>query len=193
MTNPQDDLEAVRQLIVALEPFKNEERDRIIRWAREKLGMQSVSNQGNLVVPTAPFANIDSPATGSSQTHRRKDLKQFVLEKNPKSDIQFAATVAYYYKFEVAEDRRKDEISAADLLEACRLATRKRPPRPDGTLHNGVQLGLLDKGTNRGTFRINSVGENLVAMALPEKQSVGTVRHSRKSRKMKKIQSKRKK
>jgi hypothetical protein len=28
-------------------------------------------------------------------------------------------------------------------------------------------LGLLDKGLERGTYTINSVGENLVAMTLP--------------------------
>jgi len=34
-----------------------------------------------------------------------------------------------------------------------------------------VKRGYLDKGKGRGTFRINTVGENLVTMAMPEATS----------------------
>jgi len=34
-----DDSEAVRSLADTLQPFDSEDRERIIRWAREKLGM----------------------------------------------------------------------------------------------------------------------------------------------------------
>jgi len=38
---------------------------------------------------------------------------------------------------------------------------------PTSTLNNALRSGYLDKGSKRGTFRINAVGENLVAMTLP--------------------------
>ena len=39
MSSKPDDLEAVRSLADTLQPFASEDRERIIRWAREKLGM----------------------------------------------------------------------------------------------------------------------------------------------------------
>jgi hypothetical protein len=40
------------------------------------------------------------------------------------------------------------------------------------TLHNAKQSGLLDSGTEAGKFAINTVGENLVAMTLPESNAI---------------------
>jgi hypothetical protein len=96
-----------------------------------------------------------------------KDLKTFVEEKKPKNDVQYAATVAYYYRFESPKDQRKDEINADDLQDSCRLVGRVRFKVPGQTLRNAHTLGLLDKGTQSGSYAINSVGENLVAVALP--------------------------
>jgi len=39
-------------------------------------------------------------------------------------------------------------------------------------LNNAQKLGLLDRGSDKGTFAINSVGENLVAMTLPDGASI---------------------
>jgi hypothetical protein len=39
MSSKPDDLEAVRLLADTLQPFPSEDRERIIRWAREKLGL----------------------------------------------------------------------------------------------------------------------------------------------------------
>lgn len=90
-----------------------------------------------------------------------------------KSDNQFAAAVAYYYKFEAPEASRKDTITAEDLVEACRMVQRKRPSSPAQVLINTLAQGLLDK-SERGQYRLNSVGENLVAMVLPGQDGGGS-------------------
>ena len=46
---------------------------------------------------------------------------------------------------------------------------RDRFGNPLQTLNNAHTLGLLDRGPEKGTFVINSVGENLVAMILPDR------------------------
>lgn len=166
----KDDLEAVRTIVAALDGFSPEEQERIIRWAREKVSLPTitpVTNQtyqqqapegGAAVIPTAHAAT--GQGTG-------KDLKSFVDEKKPKNDVQFAATVAYYHRFEVPTDKVKPQINSDDLQDACRLAKRERFKHPGQTLRNAHNLGLLDKGSEAGFYAINSVGENLVAMALP--------------------------
>ncbi|MBZ5529663.1 MAG: hypothetical protein LAN71_17415, partial [Acidobacteriia bacterium] len=86
-------------------------------------------------------------------------MKTFVQGKNPRNDVQFAATVAYFHRFVAPADTRKTEINKDDLQEGCRLAGRARLKNPYQTLFNAHNLGLLDKGES-GLFAINSVGEN---------------------------------
>src|SRR5579883_1211586 len=156
MAKKTDDLEAVRVVTEALSGFSPEEQERIIRWARERLGLASTRH----IAPDMPAQPAAPPPTSA------KDLKTFVALKNPKSDIQFAATVAYFYRFEAPPEQRKKEIDATILQDACRLAGRQRFKHPAMTLNNAKNQGLLDK-VSEGKYEVNTVGENLVAMTLP--------------------------
>lgn len=176
MTEKKDDLEAVRKVVEALEGFKSEEIDRIIRWAREKLGFAS----GTPGVSTPPsHSTQQQPPVGRSESKPKTDIKTFVDTKNPKSDMHFAVTIAYYYRFEAPEDQRNEEITGDDLQEACRQVGRKRLKDPGQTLRNTHFHGLLDKGDKPGAFSINAVGENLVAMTLPVRGTSETVSRNR--------------
>lgn len=162
MTTSPDDLEAVRKVIEALTPFNKDDQERIVRWAREKLGLS----------PSFESAAIHSQSSGSRQmgspgssTGGSVSLRDFVTQKQPKADVHFVAVVAYYYQFEARDSDRKASITAADLQEACRLANRSRFNNPSIPLQNAFKVGYLDKA-ERGSYRLNSVGENLVAMAL---------------------------
>jgi hypothetical protein len=184
-----DDLEAVRIVVETLKKLTPEEQVRVIRWSQEKLGLSStlhtaVATAGTTAAAAAAIAE-SKPAGGN--------IRSFVESKHPSSDVQFAAAVAYYYAFEAPKDQRKSEISAKDLQDATRLADTDRLARPITTLHNAVQRGYLDKGSGRGTFKINTVGENLVAMSLPTTASTTTssagktrTAHSKKKKKGKK-------
>ncbi len=163
MTTSPDDLEAVRKVIEALTPFNKDDQERIVRWAREKLGLSPSFESASAHAQSSGSRQIGSSAAdgGSSIT-----LRDFVEQKQPKAAVHFVAVVAYYYQFEAAEPNRKNSITAADLQEACRLARRSRFQNPIIPLLNAFKVGYLDK-VERGSYRLNSVGENLVAMALP--------------------------
>jgi hypothetical protein len=168
MATKVDDLEAVRSLVESLKDFDAAEQERIIRWAREKLGLSPTSAFTALVPPVQPVGGeVVIPLAGGPQN---EDIRSFITSKNPKSDNHFAATVAYYYRFSAPAGQRKEAITADDLQEACRMAHRDRLKRPDQTLVNAHHAGLLDN-VRRGAYSINAVGENLVAMALPDSGS----------------------
>jgi hypothetical protein len=95
------------------------------------------------------------------------------MAKNPKSDNQMTAVVAYYYHFGAPAAERKDSIGKEELIDACRKSDRKRPARPEQVLVNTYHAGLLDKAGPSGQYKLNSVGENLVAMVLPEQNTPG--------------------
>lgn len=172
MTTTTGDFDAAKAVADQLKGMEKARQQRVLRWVAESLGLDidspapaerrpldtSIPVGGTAVAPR----DLQHPLRqGGSQ-----DIKTFVESKRPKSDVQFAALVAYYYRFEAAAETRKDSIDVKTLQDAARLAGRRRPPKPHATLNNAKNLGYLDS-LERGQFRISSVGENLVAMTLP--------------------------
>lgn len=164
MPDPKDDLAAVRTIAEALEGFAPGEQERIIRWVREKIGLVTDTSM-------LPTGSVIVSGLTHAPSSAAKDLKTFVGEKKPKNDVQFAAAVAYYYRFVAPPDQQKEAITPTVLQEACRLVGRERFSVPYTTLSNAHRLGLLDKGSESGSFAINSVGENLVDVSLPDSNS----------------------
>jgi hypothetical protein len=167
----KDDLEAIRLIVDVLQGFDKNEQERIFRWSREKLGLDTsntvfheVKQPVNTSLPQHPHPLESKPLKEAEET---KDIKTFVDSKNPKSDVHFATVVAYYFEFEAPELDKKTEVSSNDIQEACRRAKRSRMKNPGQTLRNAHAAGLLDKGMETGAYSINAVGENLVAMTLP--------------------------
>jgi hypothetical protein len=162
---PKDDLDAIRAITNALSNFKPDEQKRILNYACQKLG---------IVLENTPPGVSGAGATGTghrgtqdqgTNQGRATDIRTFVQDKQPKTDIQFATTVAYFYRFVALADQRKDNIGSADLIEACRAVNHERIDAKN-TFNNAYNAGLLDR-VDRGKFAINTVGENLVAMTLP--------------------------
>lgn len=188
MTKPADEYDAQRIIVEALKEFDPKVQDRIIRYVKEIIGLSQDTKA------TITTLNVSPPASDlqvSAQSGPTKDIKSFVTSKNPKSDVQFATTIAYYYQFEAPSDKRKNAINSGDLRDACRLVVRYRLKEPGQTLRNANMLGFLDK-KERGTFAINTVGENLVAMTLPTSAQTTSKKAKTHFKKMAKQRTKRK-
>lgn len=192
MSAPKDDLEAVRAVVEALKDFESDDLQRIFRWVAEKLGLPQPFAAVVHPPPPALVGGGALPPAAPSQPLPGGvlDIKTFIATKKPRNDVQFAATVAYYYRFEAPQTERKDAIDKEDLQEATRKAGRDRFANPLTTLSNAHKLGLLDKGAEKATFTINSVGENLVAMTLPDGAGTGKPAKKRATKKNAKASTK---
>jgi hypothetical protein len=164
--------DAAKVIVETLQGLDKTSQALAMRFAAETLGLQSATVTETPAAPVMQPSAAASPQGSGGATHST-DIKQFTAAKAPKSDQQFAAIAAYFYRFEAPEAQRKDTIDADSLLEAARLAGRKRPGNPRFTLNNAKNSGYLDVAST-GKYRINSVGENLVAMALPGNASEGS-------------------
>lgn len=184
---PVDDFDVAKTVSEKLKGLDKDRQERILRWVAEGLGLSMTTPAPALGAAIITPASV-TPEQVRSQPSSGLDIKTFVASKAPKSDNQFAATVAYYYRFEAPPADRRNHISGDMLQEAARLAGRKRLGNPRNTLNNAKQAGYLDSGTP-GEFSINSVGENLVAMALPG----GTEVNSSSSRKRRALKGRTKK
>jgi hypothetical protein len=169
MSSPKpDDLEAVRAIAAALEPFDAHERERIIRWVKERLGMVAAQPPPPHPIPPTPqpMNGTAAPAAADGVAQPRPDIRSFVTEKAPKTDLQLIPVLGYFYRFIAGGEEHKDSISADDVKDACRKAGRAIPKRTDQTLVNACAAGYMDRA-ERGRYAINTVGENLVATVLP--------------------------
>jgi len=158
-----DEFDAAKAIVATLKGLERQQQERALRFATETLGLTPIAPHASASPVSAtpvPAASTVPPATSA----RPLDIKQFTAAKAPKTDLQFAAVAAYYYRFEAPPEQRRDSINDASLKEAARLADRKRPSRM--TLNNAKNRGYLD-GLGGGDFRLNTVGENLVAVTLP--------------------------
>jgi hypothetical protein len=157
--------DAAKTIVDALNELDKPSQALAIKFAAETLGLQLAPQSQQSQTPPSQVSSGTTPVGSSGATHST-DIKQFTAAKAPKTDQQFAAVVAYFYRFEAPESERKEAIDRETLTEAARLAGRRRPRDATFTLNNAKNSGYLDS-VGSGQFRINSVGENLVAMALP--------------------------
>lgn len=165
MSNSISDFDAAKAISEQVKDMDKDRQQRVLRWVAESLGLllQMGSNESLTDKPTGQQHPLPtSTTTASSQV----DIKTFIDSKKPKSDVQFATAIAYYYQFETATGQRRQTIDPKTLQEATRLCNRGRFKKPLMTLNNAKKQGYLDTAS-RGEFCINTVGENLVAMTLP--------------------------
>lgn len=166
----KSDFMAAEEIKSILHGREKSEQERIIRWVAESLGLATTAPDPEKLASPHPNAPQPPPPHGQPLPHgasgHRKDIKSFVNEKKPKSDLQFVAVVGYFFRFEAPQADRKEIIVAQDLQDAGRQARGYGFKSPLVTLNNAVAQGYFDRG-GRGEFKLNAVGENLVAMTLP--------------------------
>ncbi|MFA6266397.1 MAG: hypothetical protein WC670_11890 [Pseudolabrys sp.] len=183
-----DEFDAAKIIVETLRKLERPQQERAMRFASESLGLKNtpaasaVESKSKDAAPARPIGASDQ---------RPSDIKQFAAQKAPKSDQQFAAVVAYYYQFEAPQAEKRETINLDVLANAARLVNRKRPTR--FVLNNAKNSGYLD-AVSAGEFRINTVGENLVAITLPGAGNEGGRKTSKqKKKKPKKTGAKKKK
>ena len=179
-TNVFDVAKAIAE---SLKQLDKQHQEQAIRFASESLGLCAPAPAQ---VPKGPEESPANTASTSTALHTPStDIKQFTAAKAPKSDQQFAAVAAYYYKFIAPEGQRKDAIDKEELREAARLVGPRKVPG-QFALNNAKNSGYLDSA-GRGKFKLNTVGENLVAITLPGDDTSVRRRSGRKKTKKKKV------
>jgi len=167
-TSSKSPLDAAQKIVTELQGMTPEHQTLGLKFAMETLGLNLPSLTA-LPAHVAPAVAqppvVATPAHNSGGGHST-DIKSFTTLKAPKSDLQFAAVVAYFYQFEAPVDHRKDVIDVETIKNAARLAGRKQTANWKYTMVNAKNAGYLDAAGD-GNFKLNSVGENLVAITLP--------------------------
>jgi hypothetical protein len=154
--------QAIDQIVEALEGLEPNLREVALQAASTSLGIQIPPRKvgGDIV------SGIEEHVYGSeTDKNSPVDIKILRQNKDPKSGIEMAVLIGYYLKELAPQDERKEQISADDLDKYFRQAAYPLP-KMDMVLPNAKQAGYFDLA-GRGAYKLNSVGYNLAAHALP--------------------------
>jgi hypothetical protein len=157
------EFDAAKLIHETLQQLDKEQRVRAVRFASESLGVTTGVEAPSLApAPAPPDQAPTSDQTPPEQLPTTyQDIRRFMAEKQPNSHVEFATAVAYFYSFVAPPSERKETVNATDLTNAARLVGRLRPKSPHLCLRDAKNAGILDTVAH-GTYKINSVGENLV-------------------------------
>ena len=101
MSGEGNDFEIAGKVSALISGLPKDRQHKILRWVAESVDM-SLAGGGS--VPGVPVVS-QQPVPSRPDSGRAVDVKTFVESKSPRSDVQFAAAVAYYYRFEAPADQ----------------------------------------------------------------------------------------
>jgi hypothetical protein len=154
--------QAIDEVIDSLGALDESARLIAVKAACEKLSIPLESTRTPGVIPTAPADQQHAPP-GKGKVVDIRSLKE---EKNPSTDIEMAAIVAYYLSKLAPDELKKETISTSDITKYFDQADYPLPETPWQTLPNAKKAGYLDSA-GRGKYKLNPVGHNLVVHNLP--------------------------
>ncbi|HEY2975957.1 MAG TPA: hypothetical protein VGJ48_25815 [Pyrinomonadaceae bacterium] len=158
--------QAIDQIIHALSSLDDASRVTAIRAACEHLKIKPPESLGaeNQKPPAGGDGAGSLPLVGS------RDIKELKAQKNPYSANEMAAVVAFYLSEIAVGDERKTEVDLEDMVKYFKQAIFPLPKKPQMLMTNAKNAGYFDSA-ERGKFKLNPVGYNLVAHNLPRSVS----------------------
>lgn len=168
MTNKIDkEIEAIKTLLVTLEPLEPTIRESVISYVLGRLGVVLPGNQQSV-------SGREKPSRGGGAVwpekqevlHKEVHIKDLKDEKKPKSAVEMAVLVAYYLSHKAREKDRKNFVTVKDLEIYFKIAGFRLPTQMHYTAFSAIKAGYLDSA-GTGKYKLNPVGYNLVTHSMP--------------------------
>jgi hypothetical protein len=160
------ELASLQTIIEALQGFDTEARRRIFDTVATFLQIYSSSPASTLEATApdrvAPSRATPYPAFSSDSTLSPKD---FLFEKQPRTDVERIAALAYY----LAHFRDTPQFKTLDLSKLNTEAAQPKFSNAASSANNAVKRGYLVP-TTKGQRQLSAAGERFVA-ALPDRDA----------------------
>lgn len=167
------EISAMNEIIASLNNLDDGQRQRVMKYVLERFGVPIVNQSNPPVVsqtlqPAQSIAGIEN-----NSISKVIDIRTFKEDKSPRSAIQMAVLVAFYLQEIASSEEKKTTIDTGDIEKYFKQANYKLPSGKNGaadTLTNAKKAGYLEVA-DRGTYKLNPVGYNLIAHSLPNGDS----------------------
>lgn len=168
------EVSAINAVIAALTELDNVQQSRVLKYVTERFGLNTPTTT---VQQTKEVASYTPEVPQQEQSAVLVDIRTFKEQKAPRSAIQMVVLVAYYLQELAPTEQRKQTVDANDIEVFFKQAGFKLPAGKNGAadaLNNAKKAGYIEV-VDRGTYRLNPVGYNLVAHGMPSSDN-GTKR-----------------
>lgn len=178
-----DEFKALQSIVEALQPLSPEARQRIVSTATTFLRMEAGRRPSMTeTVTDTPGASRPSPYIAfSSDEQSEQTPKEFLLERQPKTDVERLACLAYY----LTHYRDTPHFKTLDLSKLNTEAAQPKFSNAASSANNAVKRGYLVPST-KGQRQLSAAGEQFVR-ALPDRdaarQAMAAIRPRRRSTK----------
>jgi hypothetical protein len=158
-----EELAALQAVIAALQGLEPDARQRIFDSAATFLQLRpSAGGTARRVVAAAEPAQRE-PSYPSFSTDATPSAKDFMYEKQPRTDIERMAALAYY----LTHYRDTPQFKTLDLSKLNTEAAQPKFSNSAYAANNAVKRGFLIP-TTRGQRQLSAAGERFIA-ALPDR------------------------
>ncbi|RKZ36142.1 MAG: hypothetical protein DRQ49_18405 [Gammaproteobacteria bacterium] len=190
-SNINKELKAIETITKTLADLDKAAQQRVLQYSMQHLDLH-VEHFNQL--PAIPPEKKGEQAKQSMQHLQQLpvDIRSLSDQKQPNSDMEMAAIVAYYLSEVAPEDERKDSIVTKDIKKYFKQAGYPLPGGPQFTLPNAKAAGYFESA-GHGKYKLNPVGYNLVVHGLPRAKSESSSQPTRRKTKKKKIEKSSKK
>lgn len=171
MAAKDKELGAIGSIIELLRPLDEGQRSRVLEYVLKRLDMATVR------APAGGAPEVGGP-TGTS-TRSIVDIRTLTAEKQPRSANEMAAVIGYYVSEMAPKDEQSDTINADTIRRYFKMAGFPLPSAVRNVLPNAASAGYFES-VNRGEYRLNPVGYNLVVHKLPRPGSPGPAQQKKK-------------
>lgn len=170
------EIKAIADILGSLEGLDSSARERVFKYVIERLGLQvnlpSSAVSGSTLIKTPDLEDEKVNFGSVSLNANGTDIRSLKEQKQPETAIQMAVLVAYYLQEVVSSEEKKDSIGVDDIQKYFKQAGFALPKIPVSALKNAKAAGYLESA-DRGTYKLNPVGYNLIAHGLPSKGGNG--------------------
>lgn len=159
-------VQAITKVMDALSPLDAEAREHVLEFVLKRMNI----NMGKPPAPILPVTSGNTlPPPAFTPPPAGMDIRTFAAEKGPKTLNEKVALMAFFLANLAPPEERRDFITSDDIKPYFTQANFELPTGPANmTLTNAKNAGYLN-ALERGQYKLNSVGHNLVAHKLPKK------------------------
>jgi hypothetical protein len=160
------DASVLNDVISALRQLSAEDRQRVVETVITFFDIKGLRPIGLTPAPAGPFFQPTVPRKDTSQVSFSTDLavppKEFIMEKQPRTDVERVACLAYY----LTHYRETPKFRTLDLSKLNTEAAQRKFANPAWAVHNAVKQGYLIQA-GKGNKQLSAAGEQSVR-ALPD-------------------------
>ena len=151
---------AISSIISTLEEFDEDTRGRIFNAVR---GYFTSDQSAATFKPSSNILSADGPSYQSAPKDRATTPKVFLMEKQPRTDVERIACLAYY----LSHYRDTPQFKTLDLGKLNTEAAQPKFSNAANAANNAQKMGYLVPGT-KGQRQLSGAGEQFVS-ALPDR------------------------